>query len=215
MTGAAKRTSRRTRIAFALVGATIFGVFRGSVGRLLRTIDQRAGVFAPRGARLYSTIAPPILRPLYRRAAEDAASLSSRGGSAGTRKVLEIGSGPGELALETARRIPAAEYVGVDLAQAMIDRAVAVTNAVHLDARVRFLRSDPAAVLAEVGRVLEPGGSALIYDLRPFTYSRGELGRFIVGSPFEGSRLEREYLRVGALPFAPFVRIRLDRPTGS
>ena len=230
---------RLSRLAMAATVGGLLLAGRGQIGRLLRTIDQRAGVFAPRGARLYNAVAPAILRPLYRRVAEDVVTQPGLDGMAEISAVLEIGSGPGELAVEVARRLPGGEVVGIDLAQAMIDRAAERARVAGLDQRVRFELadaaamplleasfdmvvstlslhhwSDPAAVLGEIGRVLRPGGIALIYDLRPFAYTGRELEVFLAGGPFEGVHLEREPFDSGFLA-AFFVRIRLVRPSAA
>jgi SAM-dependent methyltransferase len=221
------------RLVLALGGLLLAG--RGYVGRFLRTIDQRAGLFAPRGARLYAAFAPAILGPLYRRVASEVAA-SPALAMPEISAVLELGSGPGDLALRIARRVPGVDVVGVDLAAAMITAAVERARASGLEARVRFVLADavavplpgasvdvvvstlslhhwadPAAVFAEIGRVLRPGGLALIYDLRPFAYTVHELEVFLAGGPFEGSHVERNLLRLGPLP-AAFVRIRLVKP---
>jgi hypothetical protein len=56
-------------LAIAAILGGVLVAARGHVGRLIRTIDQRAGVFSPRGAGLYNAVAPAILRPLDRRVA--------------------------------------------------------------------------------------------------------------------------------------------------
>lgn len=231
--------SRWPGLAIAAMVGGLFVAGRGHIGRLLRSIDQRAGVFAPRGAGLYNAVAPAILRPLYRRVAEDVVIEPGLAGAAEISAVLEIGSGPGELAVEVARRLPGGEIVGIDLAQAMIDRATERARAAGLDQRVRFELadaaalpildasfdvavstlslhhwSDPAAVFTEIARVLRPGGVALIYDLRPFAYTRRELEVFLAGGPFEGVHVEREPFDSGFLA-AFFVRIRLVRPSAA
>lgn len=150
--------------------------------------------------------------------------------------VLEIGSGPGELALEVARRSPGAEVVGVDLAAAMVERAIVRAGGEQLSDRVHFQLADaaslsfadasfdivvstlslhhwsePAAVFGEIARVLRPGGVVLIYDLRPFAYTRHELEVFLVGGPFGSVHVEREPVTSGPLGLL-VVRIRLVRP---
>ncbi len=229
--------ARWSRLALTAAAAGLLVAGRGRVGRFLRTVDQRAGIFAPRGAGLYSVLAPPLLRPLYRRVADEVAALPGTALAAGISAILEIGSGPGEVALEIARRLPGAEIVGVDLAAAMVERASARARVEQRDAHVRFQLadaaslpfadgsfdivvstlslhhwSDPAAVFVEVGRVLRPGGVALIYDLRPFAYTRHELEVFLAGGAFEGSHVEREPVDSRLLGLA-FVRIRLVRPS--
>lgn len=228
---------RWSRLTIAAVVGSLLVAGRGSIGRLLRRVDQRAGVFAPRGAWVYNEIAPAILRPFYRRVANDVVTELARGRKPGFSSVLELGSGPGELAIEIAHRLPGGEVVGIDLAQAMIDRAVERTRAVGLDGRVRFQLADaaalphaatsfdlvvstlslhhwssPAAVFAEIGRVLRPGGVALIHDLRPFAYTRNEIEAFLAGGPLAGATVQREP-NPGLLGVF-FVRIRLD-PAGS
>lgn len=227
---------RWSRLAIAVGVGSLLVAQRGRLGRALRSIDRRAGVFAPRGAGLYNAVAPKLLQPLYRRVADDVARLPDLVSMSVTPAVLEIGSGPGELALEIARRLPGAEIVGIDLAGAMIERANERVQAERMGERVRFVLADaaalplpdatvdvtvstlslhhwadPAAVFAEIARVLRPGGVALIFDLRPFSYVRHELEVFLAGTAFEATHLEREPLRLGPLP-ALFIRIRLVKP---
>ena len=220
------------RLAVTTVVVAVLVATRGRLARLVRTIDQRAGIFAPRGAALYDAVAPTILRPLFRRVADDVAvALAGRDGPPAS--ILEIGSGPGELGLEIARRLPEAELVGADLAEAMVERATERARREGLLGRVRFELADaaalpmaaasfdavvstlslhhwadPAAVFAEIGRVLRPGGVALVYDLRPFEYTADEVAGFVAASPFEPP--QRELVRLGPLP-AVFVRLRLVR----
>lgn len=226
-----------TRLAIAAAFGGLLVAGRGRIGRFLRTIDQRAGLFAPRGAGLYNAVAPPLLRPLYRRVAAEVAGSPTVGALPGISAVLEIGSGPGELALEVAQRLPGVDVVGIDLAAAMVERAIARARGERPDGRVRFQLadaaslpfadetfdmvvstlslhhwSDPAAVFGEIARVLRPGGVALVYDLRPFAYTRHELEVFLAGGPFESVRVEREPVSSGPLGLL-FVRIRLVRPT--
>lgn len=227
---------RWSRIAIVAGVGSLLIAGRGHVGRFLRTVDQRAGVFAPRGAGLYNAVAPRILRPLYRRVADDMTTLPDLVPMTEITAVLEIGSGPGELALEIARRLPGGELIGIDLADAMIDSAIERARTERLDERVRFVLADaaalpfpdgsfdvavstlslhhwaePATVFAEIARVLRPGGVALIYDLRPFAYLRNELEVFLAGTAFERAHLERDLVRLGPLP-ALFVRIRVIKP---
>ena len=220
---------RRLRLAsLAALGAWHL---RPRTGRLLRTIDRRIGLFAPHGAALYARVAPSILRPLYRRIASDVAELTSDDPV----RILDIGSGPGDLAVEVARRLPGATVVGVDLAPAMVDLAKGNALAASLGSRIRFELADaarlplddssvdlivsslslhhwdkPSAVFAEVLRVLRPGGSALVYDLAAITFSRTELAEILgdAGVP----PVAAEPVRFGRLPLTLIRRIRLDRP---
>lgn len=228
---------RPTRLVALALGASLVVAARRPLARLVRTIDQRAGIFAPRGARLYNAIAPFLLRPLYRRVAADVVALPEAADLPDISAVIELGSGPGELALEVARRLSGIEIVGVDLATAMVETARVSAACAGLGDRVRFVLGDaaalpfgdgtfdvavstlslhhwvePGSVFTEIARILRPRGVALVYDLRPFAYSRDELEVYLAGSPFEATHLERDLIRIGLAP-AFFVRIRLTRPT--
>ena len=222
-------------LAVAAIGALLVAG-RGRLARFARTVDQRAGIFAPHGAGLYNAVAPSLLRPLYRRVAADVARTSGMAEVPEISAVIELGSGPGELALEIARQVPGCEVVGIDLAEPMVARATEAAAAARLGDRVTFQVadvaalplaagtfdvavstlslhhwSDPAAVFVEVARVLRPGGLALIYDLRPFAYTTPELEVFLAGGPFETAPLDRGPAGA-ALLGTVFVRIRLVRP---
>jgi SAM-dependent methyltransferase len=136
----------------------------------------------------YDTLSRLLLSPLLKRIAADVASVAPAGA-----QVLEVGCGPGHLSIQLARQHGLA-VTGLDLDPAMIARARANTGrpVTGDQRRPEFLigdvaalafpdRSfdlvvstlsmhhwaDPAAALAEIGRVLRPGARALIWDLRP------------------------------------------------
>lgn len=100
-------------------------------------------------------------------------------------------------------RFVLADGAALPAANATFDVAVSTLSMHHWE--------KPGAVLPEIGRVLRPGGEALIYDLRPFAYLHHEVDAFLVGTVFERVEVQREPLRVGPLP-ALFVRIRIARP---
>lgn len=112
-----------------------------------------------------------------------------RGQSEG--RALDLGCGPGRLAVALARQAPRLEIVGLDLSEEML--ALARTRAARhgLSPRVSFLKgdngripcpdasfdfvvsssslhhwADPVAVFDEVARVLKPAGRFLVVDLR-------------------------------------------------
>ena len=106
------------------------------------------------------------------------------------RRVLDLATGSGDLALTIAQKLPQAEVTGADFCPEMLERAKAkglartiVADALHLpfpDASfdavtVAFgLRNmaDWDAALAEIARVLAPGGHLLVLD---FSLPRGRL----------------------------------------
>jgi SAM-dependent methyltransferase len=129
-----------------------------------------------------------LLGPFLRRIAADVAAVAPEGV-----RVLEVGCGPGRLSILLARR-HGLDVTGVDLDSAMIERARAnaappgggderqpsflVGDVASLafpegsfDLVVSTLSmhhwADPRGGLAEIGRVLRPGGRALVWDLRP------------------------------------------------
>jgi ubiquinone/menaquinone biosynthesis C-methylase UbiE len=108
-----------------------------------------------------------------------------------TGEILDIGSGPGHLAVELARLLPDAKIVGLDLSAPMIEIAEKNVAERGVSDRVAFrqgdaaeipfadcafdfvvsswslhLWEDPAQVFAEIYRVLKPGCGVLIYDAR-------------------------------------------------
>lgn len=135
----------------------------------------------------YDVLAGLALGPFYAGVADDVAARA--GDDAG---VLEIGCGPGNLSIRLARH--GLDVTGLDLDRAMIERARANASRPGdpVDPRPEFLVgdvaslafpdgsfdlvvttlsmhhwADPSAGLAEIGRVLRPGGRALVWDLRP------------------------------------------------
>lgn len=135
----------------------------------------------------YDRMSRLLLGSLFRSIAADVAASTPRGG-----RVLEVGCGPGHLSMRLAAE-HGLEVTGLDLDPAMIDRARANTDGTagagpqrptfvvgdvaslpFLDHSFDLVVStmsmhhweDPAAALVEFGRVLRPGGRALIWDLR-------------------------------------------------
>jgi ubiquinone/menaquinone biosynthesis C-methylase UbiE len=128
-----------------------------------------------------------LLGSLFERIAANVAATAPDGA-----RVLEVGCGPGRLSILLARR-HGLDVTGLDLDPAMIERArrnTARSTAEHgrqpsflvgdvaalafpdrsFDLVVSTLSmhhwADPAAGLAEIGRVLRPAGLALVWDFR-------------------------------------------------
>jgi SAM-dependent methyltransferase len=206
-----------------------------------RSPDERArhasgGVLVPH-ARLYDAIGHRfLLGSLLDGVAADVASVAGPAG-----RVLDVGCGPGRLSISLARRY-GLETTGLDLDPAMIDRARVNTARRWRDGRrspsfvvgdvaaIPFAdRSfqvvvstlsmhhwdDPPAGLTEIGRVLRPGGRALVWD---FAVRRLPLHAGL-RDPVESARASDLKL-LSVLPWRwpwKFVltnRIELGRPDG-
>jgi SAM-dependent methyltransferase len=224
------------------------GLLAVAAAAALRVAASRAGAdAAPRptpaagswatcsapSARAYELAFGWLLGGLYGRMADDLALALEGIDDPG---VLEIGPGPGHLAVELARRVPTLRLAGIDIDPAMVERATARAGHEGLAGRVRFEVGDVAALpfpdgsfdlvtssfsvhhwpdapagFAEIRRVLRPGGRAIVYDL-PDAWGRLEtqapaLAAAAAAGGLEAARVDR--LRWPG-PVA-FVR-RLDAP---
>jgi SAM-dependent methyltransferase len=177
--------ARRRRLVILLGAAAAIAVVRH--GR--RATGRRVpGGILIGDAVSYDALSRLLLGPLFGRIAADVATVAPDG-----TRLLEVGCGPGQLSIRLARQ-HGLEVIGLDLDPAMIGRARANAHRAGNDQgrRPSFLVgdvaalafrdqsfdlvvstlsmhhwADPAAGLAEIGRVLRPGGRALIWDLRP------------------------------------------------
>ncbi len=145
------------------------------------------GAVEPRAMTwLYDLLArTPIVRAIYRHVVKGALGLGVTEGSA-----LDLGTGPGYVSVEIARRLPRLRMVGLDLAAHMVERAERNAARAGLDGRgswpqgdvhhlpfadgsFQFVMSsfslhhwaDPLSVLNEIARVLAPGGRYYIADV--------------------------------------------------
>lgn len=134
-------------------------------------------------ASIYEKATRMVIQAYYSEVAEEVVSNLNTG------TILDLGTGPGYLPVEIARRSPFIRVTGIDLTRRLIDMAQAnaqkagvagrLVFEVGNAARLRFEDSsfdmvistgmlhmlrDPAKVLGESYRVLKPGGEAWIYD---------------------------------------------------
>lgn len=145
-------------------------------------------------ARAYNRNARHHIMPQYRVWARSLGTLIPKGS-----RVLEVAPGPGYLAIELARA--GAEVVGIDISASFVE--IARRNAAEAGVRVEFRQgnaaalpfadesfthvvctssfknfSDPLAALQEMHRVLVPGGSAWLSDMRG-EVSDEEIDRYV------------------------------------
>jgi SAM-dependent methyltransferase len=177
----------RPRTFAILAAAAAAGVATLRHGRHAARGHRVPGGILVGDAGAYDTLSRFLLGSFADRVAADVAAVAPAGA-----RVLEVGCGPGHLSIRLARR--GFEVTGLDLDPAMIARAQ--VNADRLgdgdQRRPSFLVGDvaalgfpdeswdlvvstlsmhhwedPAAGLAEIGRVLRPGARGLIWDFRP------------------------------------------------
>jgi SAM-dependent methyltransferase len=179
-----------------VAGLVVAGAAAASRDRRRRTPDGAAPDGATPGS--WSTCSAPsalaydltfgrLLGGLYDRVASE---LAAELAGVAAPVVLEVGPGPGGLATRLARRVPSLRLTGIDVDEAMVERARARADGEGLADRVRFDVGDvgalpfpdgtfdlvtstfsvhhwpdAAAGFAEIRRVLRPGGRAIVYDL--------------------------------------------------
>ncbi len=187
---------------------------------------NRPHAFTGRRSRVYDLVARRLLRGVYRRLAADVAVSTPDSAT-----VLDIGTGPGVLLAELARSRPDLTLIGVDLSADMV--SAAARNLAPFGARASVEQADvaelpfadasvdvvvsslslhhwdrPREAIAELRRVLRPGGQLRIYDFpfAPFDVVESESWD---RSLFSGAAPERTRLAV-RIPFLPrLVRLSL------
>jgi len=178
----------RRRTFVILLGAAAAAVAVVRHGRGAATGRRVPGGILIGNAVVYDALSRLVLGSLFGSIAADIAAVAPDGA-----RVLDVGCGPGRLSIRLARQ-HGLEVTGLDLDPAMIERARAnaarpgngdarrpsflvgdVASLAFPDGSFDLVVStlsmhhwaDPTVGLAEIGRVLRPGGRALVWDLRP------------------------------------------------
>jgi SAM-dependent methyltransferase len=196
-------------IAAMLVTATLY---RRRLRAYLEQASANVRAFDLPSAGAYDALVASVLEGFYARVTGEVAAAYPGG------KLLEIGSGPGRLAVRLAREAPGMTLTGVDISDAMVERAARRAAGAGLSERVRFKVGDVAAMplpdgefdgvvstlslhhwpepthgLAEIRRVLKPGGEARIYDLAHWLWLPAQGGNRLAqlaASPFGEGEVE-------------------------
>jgi SAM-dependent methyltransferase len=159
-------------------------LYRNRLRAYLEQASANVRDFDLPSAGAYDALVATVLEGFYAHVAGEVAAAHPGG------NLLEVGSGPGQLAVRLAREAPGMTLTGVDISNAMVERAARRAAGAGLSERVRFKVGDVAAMplpdgefdgvvstlslhhwpepthgLAEIHRVLKPGGEARIYDL--------------------------------------------------
>ncbi len=173
-----------------VVGGTVAALWWLLSNRQRRTtlvdgLMERTGAIPFPGSRLYGLMAEQMMGGVYRAVAEDVTSEARSG------DLLEIGGGPGQLAVEIGRRARDLQITAMDSSSDMVRMAETRIHASGLGRQVKVAHGDakdipslndsfdfvlslgslhrwraPDLVLDEIHRVLKPGGKAWIYDVR-------------------------------------------------
>lgn len=195
--------------------------------------------FSMPSADSYNRLSSLALGRFYRRVAREVASASPTG------RVLDVGCGPGQVACLLAEAAPEAKVAGLDVLPEMVELARRRIAARSLGDRVELVVGDVGALpfpdenfdvvvstlslhhwpdarggLAEVHRVLRPGGQAIIYDIAGWIGAfegiglghHDDLPTLIERGPFVFGAISRVY---GLGPVPIIVRAilrRADRP---
>ncbi len=140
------------------------------------------------GARISTTLRDQLMEGIYRAVAEDVVSQATTG------ELLDLGGGPGRLAVEIARRARDLQITRMDPTPDLVQLAEARTHNAGVGRQAKVVHGDiqdipfpegsfdfvvairafqsseaPETALAEIYRVLRPGGKAWIYDFRKET----------------------------------------------
>jgi SAM-dependent methyltransferase len=224
--------SRRSWLVLIVVLSAV-ALYRDRLHTILKQTYANIHAFDLPSVGMYDALVASVLEGFYARVAGEMAATHAGG------KVLEVGSGPGRLAVRLAREAPGTTLTGIDISEAMVERAARRAAEAGLSEKVRFEVGDvgalpladqefdgvvstlslhhwpdPARGLAEIHQVLKPGGEARIYDLAHWLWppARGgdRLAQLAAASPFgEG---EVEIVRwPGSVPAFVLLRLRRSR----
>jgi len=233
--GRTRRPGKRTGLlsVFVVFGALAAFTRPGrSISRTLaRRLDSRVEGFAEPESAAYARFFAPFLGHLYRRVADDVTTELKARGRLRKPTIVDLGCGTGELVVAISGRLRDARIIGVDSSPSMLLWA---NRHATTDGRVNFIRGDaavmpfpdesvdmvvstlslhhwrePAEGFAEIARVLQPGGVALIYDPRLVTFTDSEMAQIARDAGLEPSEIVRESVR-GTMLARVFVRFRLE-----
>ena len=192
--------------------------------RAIRAMDQHGGLTSRRGERIYAA-ASRLFSGLHHRVARDVAAVAATGPIT----VLDIGAGPGSVLLEVAALAPTATLIGVEPSASMREIAAA-DGLTEVDGRAESIPlpdasvdivvstlsmhhwDDPGRALAEIRRVLRPGGQARLYDIRIAAYSDREVRAFAVRAGLDPGAVARSILDERLLGLHPYALITMTAP---
>jgi ubiquinone/menaquinone biosynthesis C-methylase UbiE len=219
------------RIAGVGVVAGIVGMaHRPGRATIRHAVDRHTELFVGKGSVWYDRLAPLLLGRFYRRVAGEIVAAQHAG------VVLDVGCGPGHLALLVARRAPHLVVQGVDISSDMVRLATQKVVRAGLAARVRFQVvdgvslpyadesidlavatmsmhhwSDVPAMLRELARAVRSGGAVWIYDVWQPNMGAAAVEATVPELPFTAPQIAQVPVWLGPLPLRHAVRCTLVR----
>jgi len=184
------KTRQRIALVGGLVGglaaALLFAAWRVYESRARERVVSHEALDDPEIAQAFNRIAcMPQMRLMRWFVARRAVAMKQAGQAA------DLGCGPGYLVVKLAQTAPGLQVTGIDLSDEMLVEAERYARHSGLGARVGFRKGDvrdipfpdgsldlvvstaslhhwshPVSVFDEIARVLRPGGSFLVFDLR-------------------------------------------------
>ncbi len=168
------------------VVAVLAGLWRVFDRRSRDRIPSQEGIEDPEVSIAFEWVSRmPQMRWMRHFVISQAAVLQDQG------QAVDLGCGAGQLVLELARQAPALHVTGIDLSEKMLADATQSAQRAGLENRVDFRLgnveeipfpdgsldlvistfslhhwTDPVKILNEIDRVLKPGGTFYIFDLR-------------------------------------------------
>jgi ubiquinone/menaquinone biosynthesis C-methylase UbiE len=115
----------------------------------------------------------------YRRLAHEVVALGVPPGG----KVLDVGTGPGYVAIEVARLLQGTgcEVVGMDLSKAMLTIAAENAAKEKLNGMLTWREGDAKAMPFEIARVLKEDGQCVVHDSRRLQKWTARLFSWLIG----------------------------------
>ena len=133
---------------YLLIPIVVLGtiaLYRNRLRAYLKQASANVRAFDLPTAGMYDALIATVLEGFYARVANEVAAAHPSG------KVLEIGSGPGQLAVRLARQPTGVTLTRVDISDAMIERAARRAARAGLSERVQFEVGDVATPTSAAG----------------------------------------------------------------
>ena len=138
--GKRRKDRGRSRLVSGALMVVTLAIFtergRGAIRSVARWLDARVEGFSEPESRTYSHFFAPVFGRLYRGVARDVIAELEARGRMNKATIVDLGCGPGDLALELSHRLRGSRVVGLDLSPSMMQLA---SRHATTDGRLRFV----------------------------------------------------------------------------